>query len=321
MRNYTLDIIRVLAMVGVVFDHYLQRSDDYSIINTGLWTGGVCVAIFLAISSYLYGLQWRKMEYKGINVKEFLTKRCLRIFIPLWLTLLLVIPIELHVGHKVSAQMIVFNLLGLGWIRPLMWQGHLWYITMTVFIYALFLAISRFRSDKIPLGMYVSILIVLTGIIITFPSVFCSVSRVVIPFTLLYATMIFALEDKILKICKTYKWQLLFISIIVAGCSFYLYILGWHYSHKGIATLSSAWVGLLFFLSLMTFVSIGEHKFISWISDRSYEIYLVHPSVICVMASFVGKGWINILLGLVIIAIVGYALNSVCRRIYKFLKY
>jgi hypothetical protein len=36
----TLDIIRVTAMTGVVADHYLQMSDNYDLVNTGLQWGG-----------------------------------------------------------------------------------------------------------------------------------------------------------------------------------------------------------------------------------------------------------------------------------------
>lgn len=40
VSRFTLDIIRVVAMIGVVTDHYLQMTRDNDLINTGLYMGG-----------------------------------------------------------------------------------------------------------------------------------------------------------------------------------------------------------------------------------------------------------------------------------------
>lgn len=38
--DYTLDMVRVIAMFGVILDHYLQQSYFKLLINSGLWIGG-----------------------------------------------------------------------------------------------------------------------------------------------------------------------------------------------------------------------------------------------------------------------------------------
>ena len=40
MKNSTLNIIRVIAMTGIVADHYLQASGNLILVNTGLQWGG-----------------------------------------------------------------------------------------------------------------------------------------------------------------------------------------------------------------------------------------------------------------------------------------
>ena len=42
IHNCTVDVIRVIAMFGVIFDHYLQQSNCNLLINIGLWIGGGC---------------------------------------------------------------------------------------------------------------------------------------------------------------------------------------------------------------------------------------------------------------------------------------
>ena len=51
VSRFTLDIIRVVAMIGVVTDHYLQMVRDNYLINTGLYMGGgkrCCILFFVS---------------------------------------------------------------------------------------------------------------------------------------------------------------------------------------------------------------------------------------------------------------------------------
>ena len=51
VSRFTLDIIRVVAMIGVVTDHYLQMVRDNDLINTGLYMGGgkrCCILFFVS---------------------------------------------------------------------------------------------------------------------------------------------------------------------------------------------------------------------------------------------------------------------------------
>lgn len=55
MRNYNLDWIRVISMIGVIADHYTWVFGYNWMINIGLQIGGGSVTIFLVISSLLFG--------------------------------------------------------------------------------------------------------------------------------------------------------------------------------------------------------------------------------------------------------------------------
>lgn len=122
-----LDIIRIIAMTGIVADHYFQASGGPILVNTGLqW--GVSLMVFFALSAYLFGMKWVKSGHEGFDIISFLKKRCLRIYIPLWLTVPVVIGIEYLIYHSFDVKTIVFNIVGLGWAKPFGTGGHLWYI-------------------------------------------------------------------------------------------------------------------------------------------------------------------------------------------------
>lgn len=50
-RSYTLDYIRVIAMVGVITDHYMQYTHVDWLVNSGLQIGG---GVLLSSCCYLH---------------------------------------------------------------------------------------------------------------------------------------------------------------------------------------------------------------------------------------------------------------------------
>lgn len=264
---------------------------------------------------------WYKVEriwmywYKCCGL---IKKRSLRIFIPLWLTLLFAIPLELYAGHELNVQTVFLNLFGLGWFSPLMWNGHLWYITMTLIMYILFLLISRVRFlSELSIWIYVVALAGFSVVIVVLPSMFASVFKTIVPLTLLYATMIFTIGDKILGICCKNKRVLLLLTVFLLCASYYLHC--WQYDlYKGLAFFSSALFGLFTFLTIMTLVKLRkQNRVISWLSKRSYEIYLIHPSMMCIVLMWMGKSWMGVPVGIVMIVISGYVVNTISSQLYK----
>ena len=104
--------------------------------------------VFFALSAYLFGMKWVKGDYEGFEAMNFMKKRCLRIYIPLWLTLPMVVAMEYLILHSINLKTILFNIVGLGWAKPFGIGGHLWYITLMMFLYLVFVVFSRLRLDK-----------------------------------------------------------------------------------------------------------------------------------------------------------------------------
>ena len=62
-RNYVLDVIRIIALLGVVCDHYLQSSGCNVLIDSGLCMGGgECGNFLFYFCLYL----WSEVEEKCI---------------------------------------------------------------------------------------------------------------------------------------------------------------------------------------------------------------------------------------------------------------
>ena len=68
VSNNALDIIRVIAMTGIMADHYFQASGNPILVRTGLqW--GVFLMVFFALSAYLFGMKWAKGDNEKFDFK------------------------------------------------------------------------------------------------------------------------------------------------------------------------------------------------------------------------------------------------------------
>lgn len=277
----SFDVVRVIAMLGVVADHFLQMTGKETLVNIGLFLGGVSVAMFFSLSAYLFGNKWRNSECKSFKPLPFLKKRFVRIFIPLWITLLFIIALEIYSQHQIDSKTITFNFLGLAWAKPFMWAGHLWYITMILILYVVFLVLSAIRLDKISVWLWILFIGITICIVICLPNMFNTVSRVLIPFTVLFASMLFTSGDKIMSFCNDHKFLICLMTFFVFSGTLYLYQDGALHSYKGFANILNSITGLMLFLAItLIFKFCKKSMIIKWISDISYEVYLIHLTAI-----------------------------------------
>ena len=252
-RNLALDYIRVIALLGVVTDHCIQRF-GYPFTVSGLWMGGVNVTIFFSLSAYLFGEKWRTQK-SGFKAIPFLKKRVTRIYIPLWIVVLAIVPIEYYCYHQFDVKTIAYNMLGLGWAKPFGAGGHLWYITMMMVLYVAFILFSRMRLDKIPLWSW---LLVLCGIILlysVFPQYFMKYSHAGPLMFLWGASLFFYKGEEVLSLVSRHKFVALTISTALAVSSWLLYVLvpNWHDAYKPWATITTCLVGFIAFVVLSYF--------------------------------------------------------------------
>ena len=324
IHKSTLDIIRVTAMIGVVADHYLQMTGNNNLVNTGLQWGGVSVAIFFSLSAYLFGEKWCSSENKGFEVWPFLKKRFLRIYIPLWVALIFVIVLEWYAHNPFDIKTVVFNFVGLSWARPFTWAGHLWYITMIVILYFVFLVLSRISLDKVPLWLWVISFVGLSAIMMCMPNVFNTVSKVTIPHTMFFAAMVFSVGDILMDFCREHKVLIVIISVGLFIGTWLLHLNGIYQTNKGIATVLNSISGLLVFYAMAATVKInGTSRLLGWFSGISYELYLIHLTAIMFVRTLLSDSHsiLFYVASVVMILLSSYLLHMVCERINKTLTY
>lgn len=295
-KNLALDYIRVIALLGVVTDHCIQRF-DYPFPVSGLWMGGVNVTIFFALSAYLFGERWRQQQMASFKAIPFLKKRVTRIYIPLWIVVLAIVPIEYYCYHQFDIETIVYNLLGLGWAKPFGAGGHLWYITMMMVLYMAFILFSRMRLDKYPLWGW---LLVLCGIILlysVFPQYFMTYSHAGPLMFLWGAGLFFYKGEEVLSLVSRHKFVALTISTALAVSSWLLYVLvpNWHDAYKPWATITTCLVGFMAFVVLMSIINPHkENAAIKHLAGVSYEYYLLHLPLLPVVALMVPNKWLSL---------------------------
>lgn len=239
--------------------------------------GGVFLMAFFALSAYLYGMKWVKGDYEGFKVMSFMKKRCLRIYIPLWLTLPMVVVVEYLVLHLVDLKTLLFNIVGLGWAKPFGIGGHLWYITLMMFLYLVFVLFSRFRLDRCRLTYWLVSYVALLAVYILGESHFATFSSVAPVITVFLASLLFFKSGELMEHFRRWAKTMLFVTIFALLLSWWMYAQGWHDTHKAIATFSSFSAGFCLFVCLLTLVKSSHNsRVVTHFSDISYEVYLVH---------------------------------------------
>lgn len=224
MRNYNLDWIRVIAMCGVLVDHYMCMFNSLSLSKLGLQIGGGGVEIFFAVSALLYGMKWRNENYKGFEPIFFLKKRMIRIFIPLWILILAVIPLECFITNRFEFQTILFNVIGLGWAKPFGIAGHLWYITMLMILYFSFIVFSHFRLDKVKPFWWV-IVFTLFGVSYLYGQNYLTTFSKAGPLLFIYfGALLFSKGKDIINWAEMHKANIIVIALTTTGISLYIYI-------------------------------------------------------------------------------------------------
>ena len=315
-----LDIIRVVAMLLIILDHYMCTCGNEVITSIGLYLGRIAVSIFFSMSAFVYGIKWKKNNYKHFDIKTFTHSRFIRIIIPLWIVLILIIAIEYALYHYFDITTIIFNFFGLGWFRPFLSAGHLWFITMILIIYVALIVFSHFRfDDSHPLFWWVS-LVLLAVFYIVFARDIPKLGYSWIPLELWTAGLLFYKGDILVKwIDKNHK---IFGAIPLVIFSILLFISikypQLHNVNYPFLLFSAGLTGLLLFLSsLCSTIPLSQNKKIHILAKRSYEIYLVHLPLLILLSRYINSQWILIPLWFTTTYIVALGINFLCLGISK----
>ena len=228
-------------------------------------------------SAFLFGVKWRKSGNVPFEPCSFFKKRIKRIYIPLWLTIIAILPIELLIKGEIDYNCLAYNLLGLGWAYPLRVAGHLWYITLMMLLYLAFFFFSKWRFDKKKISVWSVLYISLILVAVFKEGLFTTFSRVAPLLALIFSSLLFYKVKECVEIALNHKSTVWLLTFSVTLLSYMFYLSGWHESHKAWATISSFSSGLLIFICMITFCKLQKRgKLLQHLSNLSYEIYLVH---------------------------------------------
>ena len=283
MRNKRYDFIRFIAILMIVIFHYNVTLANNNIIETNIFLkggiinlGSVGVGLFFILSgANLYN------KYKDkLDIKNFYKKRLLKLYIPLWISYILLFIIMVCFNKnllKYNKFHLLFSMLGLDLLYPAfekflhiypLWIVGEWFTTVIIIIYILFPLLRYLREKNKMLTTIIICIITLINIkfkILSFENGFYSITNGIMYF---YLGMI--LNDNKNKLTSSYTIILAFFGIVMSEIFKIYDIYGFWYIFCFIFNVS------LFILLYQINYSNILTKFIC---KYNYEIYLIHHRI------------------------------------------
>ena len=316
-ESTVLNVIRVSAMTGVLVDHFLVVivGGGKYVENFSLWLGAVSVSIFFVLSAYLFGQKWRKGDCKPFAAKEFMTRRMKRIYVPLWLTILFIVPVQYLLTQEPDVTTILLNIAGMCWLQPFQCAGHLWYITMMVLLYGVFLFFSYVRADKVPPALWMAGLIGLAVVFAIKNDFFNSVSRSVPLLCVVLTGPIFFQGEELVAYCRNHGRSIWSASALLLTLSMAFWLSNGYDHHKGMLLLSAYSAGAVLFLAILAGArTTRESRLIGHLAERSYEIYLIHLPILELAHKYTENVICGVMIGIVCTYLLACALQNVSKK-------
>lgn len=178
-RNYSLDILKFLATIFIIFSHYQQSFGIYFYDKINFFNGdfywGYMVELFFILSG-IFTYKYIDKITEETKLKNFFFKKYLR-FLPLILiTGLACLSFEIYnlIKYKISFPFSIFttitSLLGITrWFTTnIMINNPIWYISVLLLCYILFFVVTKFAKKKnIPPNKFYIVIVFLSLIIRT----------------------------------------------------------------------------------------------------------------------------------------------------------
>ncbi len=331
-RDKALDYIRVMSMASIVLCHYFQIRGNAEISS---WLN-IGVQIFFILSARLI---CQKQFTNKKDIFLFFKTRILRIFIPVWIYLVCIIPALFVVGRGPKISAIIMYFFGLsGFAKSgVLGLGHFWYITVMLICYLLApilckIAVMSKKSENIKGLLLQGVFIICPTLVFMFTQhkyYGVNISLFVASYFLFY---------KIENNEQRYKSLALKVLPFAAVASVIRIIaddtdMVENQFYDGVfVTLTKAVLGLfLFFLfyNIFSYSKTGKvSKIIGFLSEISYEIYIVHQFILLALYEFIPffKGTVlgavlmlgvSVVLVFVNTVIVYYIKNFIEKRIFK----
>lgn len=298
---YFADWLRAFGCIAILICHLVGFSGiPYGTVAAQFFNIGV--EIFLLLSGFLFGIRGEQTQ----SLVKWYGKRLKRIFIPLWLFLIILFILSIVTKTEIKAVQWLKNLFGIQGFDGVKGAEHTWYITLSLICYLFTPAIAFFavfwesQSHRIKEIFVVTLLIlpavcafVVSGFIWNF---FVPLSWYTLAFLVGHSWKRIVITSKVVRIAILLMISL--FAIRLAGRYLadetLLYdrlIVG--YEHF----IAAGCIGLLF---SCFFGNRKPNRAIQFISENSYEIYLYHvmfisgPVSLLGLTSFVGTDFLII---------------------------
>ena len=210
----------------------------------------------------------------------FMTKRIVRLFDSLWPFLVLLIATYYIVGEHISVIKIFLNIVGLGWFGKLPNNGHLWFVTMIVMCYVMFVIVANTRMSQNSRGR------VILPILICVSLEFAVDSKGwpgYLFMVLGYSFCLFKYASKYIQFVKVANVVVIWISLLLSTL-FALAACFWaKFEYSLFVQQVAGYVaGFAWLTTLLKYGGkIKRNRMMEHVSKFSYEIYLVHHCFCC----------------------------------------
>lgn len=332
-RSLWLDVLKALAMLGVILVHFNNAwGSPISIISKASALGARCPQLFFIISAYL---TWATLSRHEVKWSKFYRKRFIRIA-PIFYTALILaalIPVmkAVSIGNWISHFLFLNGLIP-AWTNSIM--GMEWYIADLVLFYMLCpLLWKLIHGLKSGLVAFVVSAVLSSASLIIYNALGGSDVQAVqmyfetffilhqLPVMILGIVLYYLVQ----KIDGKNAWKVLVragIVVSVIGGAFVAFHLNKRFMTSSlVAGLAFAWLFLAFWLVRDVF----EHrawKPLAFIGIHSFGIYCFHQIIInCVLKMVSHSGavvWIGSLLFVVVISIgIGFGAESLQAKVQK----
>lgn len=274
-RINELDYVRVIAISMILLCHYLECSSVS--LGLGRYLGGAGNTVFFVLSALLYSFRYcpdNQLINRGgqsLDTQRFAKGRILKLGSSVWPFLIVVTVLYLVFGVDFSWSKLGLNFVFLGYFGKMPGINHLWFLTVLMACYAEFVFLLRFRTTTkwfpwVFLGLMIGLMafaetVGVPGLAFGYMGFF--------GFVFLKGRWLYE-KSKALKI-----WQALIIVAINAGCI-------WLCCHELFETsrilfyLLTDICGLSLLVLMLRYLPDKSSKAISFLSEISFEIYLVH---------------------------------------------
>ena len=316
-RRYSLDILRIIATILIIFHHYQQVTGAYfeGHINfsNGRFYFGYIVEFFFLLSGYFMYRYVEKVN-KGLPFKEFFIPRVLRL-LPLVFVSSVVEQTFLGIykatcaggtgfdSVSISVWGVVLNALGLqsGWaFNSYMINNPTWYISVLLLCYIVFYLLTYLSKRwQIPHTYLFAFMVLLGcgvqtyGLNLPFLNGSSCRGYYAFFFGVLLAEWLEKLNAAKRSQIYTYIFWGSIMSVAFLLC---MMVYKWEWVAGGINYLMTFWFypALIIIFSSRPLTKLFDHRFIGALGKITYDAYIWHcPNflLLYIIPAITGKGW------------------------------